>query len=67
MANRNWDKSREGLDYRREYNKSHYDFLRAACPKGTLKRMDEAARLRGISRAAWLLEAIEEKIERERG
>ena len=62
--NRAWDKTPEAADYRREYNKTHYDNLRVACPLGTLERIDAAAKPLGMSRAAFVIEAIDEKLEK---
>ena len=61
---RKWDKTQEAADYRREYNKMHYERIQVACPLGTLDRIDAAAEPLGMSRAAFVIEAVEEKIEK---
>lgn len=61
---RNWDKTPEAAEYRRNYNKEHYDNLRIACPKGTIEKVDAVAKELGISRAAFVTAAINEKIEK---
>lgn len=61
---RKWDQTQKAADYRREYNKAHYDALKFQCPKGTVERIDEAAQKAGMSRTAFVLEAIREKIEK---
>ena len=59
-----WDQTQDAADYRREYNKVHYDALKLSCPKGTVERIDEAARREGMSRTAFVLAAVKEKIDK---
>lgn len=61
---RKWDQTQDAADYRREYNKAHYDALKFQCPKGTVERIDEAARRAGMSRTAFVLAAVKEKIDK---
>lgn len=66
MANRkrNWDKTPEAAEYRREFNKANYDRIQIMAPKGTAERVGEAAKKLGLSKAAFIVAAIEEKIEK---
>ena len=61
---RKWDQTQEAADYRREYNKAHYDEFKVRCPKGEMERIDAAARQAGMSRTAFVLAAVKEKMTR---
>ena len=61
---RTWDKTQEAADYRREYNKTHYEKLYVQAPLGTRERIKTAAKSAGMSGAAFVVEAINEKIEK---
>jgi len=60
----NWDKTKEAAAYRNQYIKEHYDRLYVACPKGWVQEVDAAAKSAGMSRAAFVIEAVEEKIKK---
>ena len=59
--NRNWDKTPEAAKYRREFNKQTYDRIQVMAPKGTAEILEEAAKAVGMSKAAFVVEAILEK------
>lgn len=61
---RNWDKTPEAAKYRREFNKATYDRIQIMAPKGTAERVDKAAKKLGMSKAGFIVAAIEEKIEK---
>lgn len=61
---RNWDKTPEAAEYRREFNKANYDRIQIMAPKGTNERVDKAAKELGMSKAAFIVAAIDEKIEK---
>ena len=58
---RNWDKTPEAAEYRREFNRQTYDRIQIMAPKGTAEILEEAAKAAGMSKAAFVVAAILEK------
>lgn len=56
---RNWDKSPDGVAYRHQYTREHYDRIGVTVRKGMKEQIDEAARAEGISTSAYIVKAIE--------
>lgn len=48
-----------------KYNTANYDQVKFWVPKGQRDRIDEAAERAGMSRNAFIIEAIEEKMKRQ--
>lgn len=48
-----------------KYNSANYDQIKLWGKKGDRERIDEAAKKQGMSRNAFILAAIDEKIERD--
>jgi len=61
---RNWDKTPQAAEYRRNYNKEHYFNLQIMVPKDVAEKVMNAAERAGKSRTAFIVEAVEEKIAR---
>ena len=61
---RNWDKTPQAAEYRRNYNKEHYFNLQIMVPKDVAEKVMDAAERAGKSRTAFIVEAVEEKIAR---
>ena len=53
------------LTYVREYNKNKYEQLNLQIPKGMKEKIKVAAEFEGKSMTVYVVEAIEEKMEKE--
>ena len=52
------------LAYTREYNKNKYEQLKIQVPKGEKEKIKAAAEKIGLSMTAYVMEAVEEKMQR---
>lgn len=64
---REWDASPEAQAYRMQYRDTHYDRVEINLPAGMRKVIDEEARAAGLSRTAWILDAINQHMQKEKG
>lgn len=55
----------EKTDYKRKFNEDSYDRIGLYLPKGKKQRYIDIAKSRNVSLSAYIVEALEEKIERD--
>lgn len=63
MAKLSEEAKKNKMKYIDNYNRETYDQIQLRAPKGMKERMEEAARAAGVSRQAFILNAIEEKLD----
>lgn len=61
---RTWDATPEAAAYRQQYRDTHYDRVELNLPAGMKSEIDAAVREEGISRNAWIISAIRDRLEK---
>lgn len=67
MGNEKWPVPRgiAATKAKNKYRNNNYDRIELAVPKGMKEKINMAAKNRGISKTAYIVEAVNEKFERE--
>lgn len=60
-----WEEN--ALEYIRKYNAEKYDQISFRVPRGEKERIKEEANKEGVSMAAYIMNAVEEKISKTKG